>query len=193
MHYNSAVDLAHFLITQAVSPGDRVVDATLGNGNDTLLLAKLVGPSGRVYGFDIQSQALTSAKDLLRAHQQIDQVELFLRSHAELASVIQEPIQAAMFNLGFLPGSSGPGADRLTTKGETTVEALKQLLRLLKPGGLITVVIYLKHDSGAESAAVEGFLSEISQQEFNIFRSSFINQVNEPPYLIAIEKLRGEP
>lgn len=190
MFYNSAVDLAHFFINKHVKLGDRVVDATVGNGHDALLLAKLVGPTGKVYGFDIQSRAISNTQTLLTANQQTDQVELFLHSHADLVDIIKEPINAAMFNLGFLPGNFGPGTDRLTTTGETTVQALKQLLSLLVPGGLITVVVYLKHDSGAESAAVEGFLNQISQQEFNIFKSSFINQVNEPPYLIAIEKIK---
>ncbi len=39
---------------QVVQAGDTVVDATAGNGHDTLFLAKLVGPSGAVYAIDVQ-------------------------------------------------------------------------------------------------------------------------------------------
>lgn len=41
------------------------VDATCGNGHDTLELARMVGPSGRVVAFDIQAEALESAQALL--------------------------------------------------------------------------------------------------------------------------------
>jgi ubiquinone/menaquinone biosynthesis C-methylase UbiE len=185
MIFKTAVNLSHFLITNKINKGDTVVDATIGNGNDTLLLAKLVGPQGKVYGFDIREDAIRATRELLIKHSQFEQTELHLRSHAELSEIIHKPISAAMFNLGFLPGNE----NRQTTKAETTIDALKQLLRLLLPGGIITVVVYLKHDSGRESAALERFLQEIPQQEFNIVKSSFINQVNEPPYLITIEKI----
>ena len=42
-----------------------MVDGTLGNGHDTVFLAKLVGPNGHVYGFDIQEQAIVSTKKRL--------------------------------------------------------------------------------------------------------------------------------
>ena len=52
------VPLSHLLLQRFVHPGDRVVDATCGNGHDTLLLAGLAGPCGRVWAFDIQPEAL---------------------------------------------------------------------------------------------------------------------------------------
>ena len=44
-----------------VLPGGCVVDATLGNGHDALVLARLVGPAGHLYGFDVQVRPLRSA------------------------------------------------------------------------------------------------------------------------------------
>lgn len=38
--------------------GDTVIDATAGNGHDTVFLAQLVGRQGRVWAFDVQSSAL---------------------------------------------------------------------------------------------------------------------------------------
>lgn len=60
---------AHYAWSLLVQPGDVVVDATCGNGHDTLELARMVGPSGRVVAFDIQPEALASAQALLDSSQ----------------------------------------------------------------------------------------------------------------------------
>ncbi len=54
----SAVGLSHILLRERVKPGDRVVDATCGNGHDTLFLAGLVEAEGAVFAFDVQELAL---------------------------------------------------------------------------------------------------------------------------------------
>ncbi len=59
--YN-VVPIVRRLMKDYVKPGDMTLDCTIGNGNDTLLLAKLVGPMGRVYGFDIQEKAIENTK-----------------------------------------------------------------------------------------------------------------------------------
>ena len=46
--------LAADYVRRAVRPGDRVVDATMGNGKDTAFLAELVGEDGHVTAFDVQ-------------------------------------------------------------------------------------------------------------------------------------------
>ena len=38
------------------------IDATCGNGGDTAFLCRLAGPEGRVLGFDIQPEAITSTR-----------------------------------------------------------------------------------------------------------------------------------
>ena len=48
----SARYLARDVLERAVQPGDTVIDATMGNGHDTLMLCEAVGPEGRVYAFD---------------------------------------------------------------------------------------------------------------------------------------------
>ena len=49
------LEMAHDFLSQVITPEDIVVDATMGNGYDTLFLAKL---AKQVYAFDIQEQAL---------------------------------------------------------------------------------------------------------------------------------------
>ena len=61
----SARYLAADILRQAVAPGDTAVDATMGNGHDTLFLCQLVGEGGRVYAFDVQAQAVESTKKRL--------------------------------------------------------------------------------------------------------------------------------
>ena len=53
----SARYLARDVLSRAIQPGDRVIDATMGNGHDTLYLCEAVGPEGHVYAFDVQPQA----------------------------------------------------------------------------------------------------------------------------------------
>lgn len=42
---------AHFLLDQAIRPGDVVIDATVGHGDDTLFLAERVADFGQVLRF----------------------------------------------------------------------------------------------------------------------------------------------
>lgn len=52
-----------------VRKGDTVVDATCGNGNDTLALLKMVADEraqGCVYGMDIQDSAIESTSSFLK-------------------------------------------------------------------------------------------------------------------------------
>ena len=53
-------------IREQVKPGDICIDATMGNGNDTLLLSTLAGSSGKVLAFDIQESALRRTEERLR-------------------------------------------------------------------------------------------------------------------------------
>ena len=54
----SLVNIAHDLIRDILRPGDIAIDATIGNGHDTVFLVEQVGSSGRVFGFDIQQSAI---------------------------------------------------------------------------------------------------------------------------------------
>ena len=51
-----------------MKPGETVVDATAGNGHDTIFLSRLVGPSGRVIAFDIDPQARIETEARHRAN-----------------------------------------------------------------------------------------------------------------------------
>src|SRR5690625_5302883 len=102
------IPYAHHLLKSTVKQGDTVVDATCGNGNDTLFLAELVGEAGHVYSFDIQAQAIETTKNVLKEHQ-YENVTYVHDSHAKIAEYIPSEllgqIGGAIFNLGYLPRS----------------------------------------------------------------------------------------
>lgn len=97
-------EIAQKQVAEVLREGDRAVDATAGNGWDTLFLARLVGPDGRVYAFDIQQAALDETAALLRKNKLLERVDLIHAGHEAMASYVKEPVAAVMFNLGYLPG-----------------------------------------------------------------------------------------
>ena len=69
MLLENILPFAHSLLRQALKAGGRALDATAGNGHDTLLLAQSVGETGRVWAFDVQSKALVQTQGRLKDFQ----------------------------------------------------------------------------------------------------------------------------
>ncbi len=191
MGFKSILSYAQQLIKETIRPKDIVVDATVGNGNDTLFLAKLVGPHGYVYGFDIQRIALENAHN--RCDQELiectEQITWIHQDHADLLTCIpkhhQGQISGIMFNLGYLPGSD----HTVTTQVASTLTALESSIKLIKPNGLITVVLYSGHPGGKEEVeAIISWVKELPQERYQVLQYQFLNQINDPPILIAIRK-----
>lgn len=185
------LSMAHKWIEERAGSGDIVVDATAGSGVDTLALAKLVGPKGVVYAFDIQQEALDRTHERLAAADSVSQVRLHLRDHAGMAEAIapahKGQIAAIMFNLGYLPG----GDPSVITQPATTIGALQSAISLLRTGGIITCVLYPGHPGGdAEAAAVEAWAAGLPQSEGQVvlYRQP---QRSAAPYLIAIERRKS--
>ncbi|MDF1658448.1 MAG: class I SAM-dependent methyltransferase, partial [Verrucomicrobiales bacterium] len=159
-----------------------VVDATVGNGHDTLFLASLVGPEGKVIGFDIQQEAITQTAERTAAN---GQVTLHRAGHERMAEFLSGSIQAAMFNLGYLPG----GDKAVTTHSATTLAALSAATEFLSEGGIITVALYTGHPGGSnEAGSVIQWARELPQDQYSVSKYEFINQRNSPPALLAIQK-----
>ncbi|QOY33777.1 tRNA (mnm(5)s(2)U34)-methyltransferase [Anaerobacillus isosaccharinicus] len=180
---------ARQLLINAISNGDSAIDGTAGNGHDTLFLAQLVGDLGRVYGFDIQEAAIRKTKERLIEHGALNQVSLFQSGHQEAKNLIPENdhgnISGAIFNLGYLPG----GDKSIVTKPETTLKAIADIFSLLKKGGIIVLVIYHGHEEGRkEKDVLLNYVSSIDQAEGHVLTYQFLNQKNNPPFIVAIEK-----
>ncbi|AQY51398.1 rRNA methyltransferase [Listeria weihenstephanensis] len=191
MNLKSILPFSHDLLTRLLVPGDIVVDATAGNGHDTAFLAELVGINGHVFSFDIQQQAIDATTELLKEKQLADQVTLFCESHANMTSLLaDQSIKAAIFNLGYLPG----GDKTITTLADTTIQAIESALSLLAVGGIVILVIYHGHPEGqTEKSAVLHYAESLAQEQFHVLEYRFINQRNNPPFVIAIEKRKTKP
>lgn len=176
------------MILKCVKDGHTVLDCTVGNGNDTLLLAKQVGAEGKVYGFDIQKRALETTLSKLTCENLDDRVQLIQDGHENIDSHITEKLDFIIYNLGYLP----KGDKSIKTNKETTLLSLKKSINLLKDNGIIIITCYIGHEGGLEEKnEVENFLTNLDQKEFNIIKYEFINQRNYPPVLYGVEKSKN--
>jgi len=179
------VPLSHLFIRRFVRSGDQVIDATCGNGYDTLLLAELVGATGRVQAFDIQETALQATSERLSAAGYREQVELVLASHATIADHSSGTYRAVIFNLGYLPG----GDRSLITRPESTRDALEQSLKILAPAGIIAITIYPGHAGGRlEQDTVETWAKQLSPSDCFVWNMAQLNVPDDAPYFILIQK-----
>ena len=157
----SLTKLAHSIVRRAVRMGDTVVDATAGNGHDTVFLAACTGPSGHVHVIDIQAEAIQSTRYRLET-ETITNVTLHQEDHSKVLKSLSESsdvVGAIMFNLGYLPG----GNKQRTTSAATTTEAIAAGVSLLKAGGVMTVIAYRGHAGGQEEASAVADWSENHQ------------------------------
>lgn len=159
------------------------MDATAGNGWDTLFLAQLVGSRGTVHSFDIQKKALEQTKTLLAQHNCVQRVQLHLANHQDISQYVDGPVQAVMFNLGYLPG----GDKQITTCAQSSLIALGNCLSFLAPGGIISVVTYSGHPGGEEEEEKVGdWCRSLPTREYTAINYSLINKPNRPPKLWLI-------
>jgi hypothetical protein len=174
-------------IEVALFDGALALDATVGNGYDTLFLAHRVGPKGRVLGFDVQKAALAGAREVLKFVGSLDRVSLIHDSHSRLANYLpaEAVIQGAMFNLGYLPR----GNRQIITRPDTTIMALRDVLVNLAERGRITILVYRGHQEGIlEYVEVRQFLEQLSDVEWIV--EEIVSASDSPiaPRLFRIQK-----
>lgn len=162
------------------------VDATMGNGHDTLFLCQLAKNQGHVYAFDIQQTALEHTEQLLRAHGINDGFSLILDSHVHMGNHLEpETADAIVFNCGYLPG----GDHSLATRPETTVAAIEAGLSLLKTGGVMSLCLYSGGDTGfAEKETVLKHLKNLDSQRYTVIVQEYYNRQNHPPTPVFLFK-----
>lgn len=172
-------DIAHLFLEKHIKPGDIVIDATCGNGHDTLFLANLVGNTGIVHAYDIQEQAIKNSKELTKNFNNI----IFHQISHEYIDV--DNINAVIFNLGYLPS----GDKTITTKPSSTKNALLNLIEKFETNKkmLILIVVYPGHIEGQkESLWLDEYLTNLDTS-FMCSKYQPLNQKNAP-YILTIEK-----
>ena len=176
------LNYVHNLIDSYIKKNDIVIDATVGNGKDTLYLCDTV-TNGKVFGFDIQEEAIMRTDKLLLENHK-NNYELFQESHEKMDEVLENyrgKVSLVLFNLGYLPN----GDKRITTNYKTTINAITKALKMIHDKGMILIVIYPGHEKGREeSVEIKKFLNDN-----NYHHQEFHNTTNEiAPYLIEILK-----
>ncbi len=188
MRYKNIINtlkISEDMINKYIKKGDKVLDCTVGNGNDTLQLAKKVGEEGKVYGFDIQKKALDISRQLLIEENLLKRVELIEASHEDIDLYIKEKLDFIIYNLGYLPR----GDKRIKTESTSTIISLKKSLELLNNNGIILITSYIGHEGGMEEKeSIEKLLGNLNQKQYNVIKYDFINQGNYPPILYGVEK-----
>lgn len=185
--FRSARYWASELIGPALYPGAVAVDATMGNGRDTLWLCERVGEAGRVYAFDVQPEAVARTRERLEDAGLADRVTLYCTGHENMVGTVPEGVDAVMFNLGWLPGA----AHAVTTRTETTLKAVDAALQLLKPDGIVTICVYPGHDEGKrELDALLHWAASLDPKRYDALIKCYLNQPNDPPRMIAVKRKR---
>ncbi|KAJ6419655.1 hypothetical protein OIU84_029720 [Salix udensis] len=188
-----ATEVAHLIWKRVIQNGDTVIDATCGNGYDTLAMLKMVADKsgrGRVYGIDIQGDALKSTASLLDESVTLKEkelVKLFSICHSRMEEIVPEnsPVRLVAFNLGYLPG----GDKRITTVSETTQLALEAAKKILIPGGLISLVVYVGHPGGMEELeTVEAFASGLSVSNWICCKFQMLNRPLAPALVLLFKR-----
>ncbi|TDU73391.1 hypothetical protein EI77_01861 [Prosthecobacter fusiformis] len=186
----SAVRWAQLLLTDRLQPGDIVLDATAGNGHDTLFLAHCIGPEGHVYAMDVQAAAVAETRRrLTEAGVTESQSTVVHAGHETMLQAVQPDhhgrLAGIMFNLGYLPGSD----KTIITRTETTLAAVNAALELLKPGGLLTIAVYPGHEGGAqELVALTEWAASLPPRAFEVQNLRPVNRSANPPECWVIWK-----
>lgn len=178
---------AKILWSRYIGEGDIVVDATLGRGHDTQFLRELIGETGQIYAFDIQEAAMESAKSLIpKEHQK--NIRWILDSHVHMEQYVWQPVQAVVFNLGYLPG----GSHVIRTQKKDSLQAMQQALTLLCPNGILSIAAYLRHDEAEEYQAVRQWMRQLDAKEFKVIEINPLNQDPMAPKLLICQKAASE-
>lgn len=189
-------ELAMHIVRTYVNPDDTVIDATCGNGHDTLSLARM--EPAKLYAFDVQETAVRLTAQLLEnagygnaiseGRFVITQLgHENLKHFCEEHGCAEDSVKAVVFNLGYLPG----GNKEITTAAGTTLTAVRSAMELLAPNGLVCITLYSGHPEGRrEKDALLAFAEDLDAGKWHTAYISMPNQKHDPPEILLITRKR---
>lgn len=186
----SAVRWSQLLLADRLQPGDCVLDATAGNGHDTLFLARCISPAGHVYAVDVQAAAVAETRRrLIEGGVAETAFTVVQTGHENMSAVIrpehQGRLAGIMFNLGYLPGSD----KTVITHTETTLTAIQTALDQIRPGGLLTIAVYPGHEGGnQEQKAIAEWAAALPPRSYEVQHLRPVNRSASPPECWVIWK-----
>jgi hypothetical protein len=187
---HSFVKLAHRYWKELLQEGDWAIDATCGNGHDTLVLTNLLKThrSWGVLSLDIQEAALKNTQERLREHlssEELSHIHFFQHSHETFPSLAKlHPIRLIVYNLGYLPGVH----NKKTTLTSTTLISVENALQLLIPGGMLSILCYPGHEEGLkEQTALIEQLAKLPPLLWQVRHHALLNKPTAPS-LILVQK-----
>lgn len=191
------IKMSKHIWSTLVKPGDTVIDATCGNGNDAIYLSSLAltRESGLLYCIDIQPEAVRSTEQrfksdpvAMKEEQWKGRVKFVCRSHETFPSEIEPgSVSLICYNLGYLPGKLRTNQEDIITYSHeitnaiSTAESLRNAVPLVKEGGLISVTAYPGNPGGLEEAdAVRGLLADLSMRDWRVYEHKPLNRPLSP-------------
>lgn len=120
-----------------IRSGETILDIGSGAGTDSLIAARMTGPEGHVTGIDMTDAMVAKARSSARASGMTN-VE-FTRGQAESLPVADESVDVVISNgvFNLVPGKAA---------------ALKEMYRVLKPGGRLQIADILLERELSEEA-----------------------------------------
>lgn len=182
----NALGVSHRFIKRYLPEGGFAIDATAGNGGDTLMLCETVGHTGRVLALDIQQQAIENTQKLLEEKGFAPISQVVRDSHTNLDRyAAPESADCVVFNFGWLPG----GDHNIFTQKESSLAAIEKGLTCLKPGGIMSLCIYYGRNNGYEERdAILEYVRKLDHRAYTVLVVDFANRINDPPIPVFIIK-----
>lgn len=189
--FQSHLDLAHGYWSKLLVKDDIVIDATCGNGHDTLVLCKLLQhvDGGILHAIDLQPIAIKNTQALLQTafHGSIPTfVSFHQHCHSRFPEALTEAsVKLIIYNLGYLPG----GDKTATSQQDTTLTSVSEALKLLVSGGCVSITCYPGHPEGArEEAALLEFAQSLPPQAWSCCHHRWLNRKQSPSLLLITKK-----
>lgn len=174
-------ELVKEVMRRVIKENDLCIDATLGDGNDSLYMYNL---NAKVMSFDIQDEAITSSRNLfLENNIKLDdnkRIKFILDSHSNIDKYLNEndKIKFATFNLGYLPS----GDKSIITKYDSTISAIDKILNYLDKDGVISIICYYEHDGGLEEKThVDDYLKKLDNKKYEVVKLDKYNEERKVP------------